>query len=208
MPQSRLFVLSAVGPVGPVGPAGPAGAAGAAGTNGKNAFTTVAAIFTQPAVNATQLMQVADSSWAGLGQIIFVENGGYYSVAAIPDATHLNLENIGYSGNAAPGAFIAVASKVVPGGLKGVDGINAFTTVGAAFIMPGVGLTDNLPVNSTAWMAIGQTIFIETLGYVTVVSFPFPLIVEVRNPGYAVNAPPGSGVLGGERVTPAGPVGP
>ncbi len=105
---------------GPVGPQGPPGAAGENGTDGVNAFTTTSANFDQPAGNVN--VEVVDSSWAANGQVVYISTGGYYEVVGIPDGTHLTLQNLNYSGNAAPFTTITAPQQVSPGGLKGTDG--------------------------------------------------------------------------------------
>jgi len=111
------------------GPAGAAGAAGAAGTNGVSAFTVSTAGFVMPAGAATVNVAVANSSWASVGQVVYVKNAGYFTVDAIPDATHLTLKNLAYAGNAAPAAIIGTAQTVSPGGLKGTDGVAVGVTL-------------------------------------------------------------------------------
>lgn len=92
------------------------GAAGAA------AFTTTTAPFTQPAVSANVTAQVASSAGIVVGSDVFVAGGGYYLVASIPDGTHIQLTNRGYSANATPGATIGSAARVSPTGPAGADG--------------------------------------------------------------------------------------
>lgn len=104
------------------GPAGTNGIDGAAGVDGADAYTTTTG-FVQPAVNATVNIAVANSGIAALGVDMFVEGGGYYEVTAIPDSTHITLENLGYTANAAPAAVIANASRVVVAGEKGLTGV-------------------------------------------------------------------------------------
>lgn len=104
------------------GPAGDDGAAGAAGTNGLNAYTTTTAGFTMPAVSSNVSVAVVASAWATVGQVVFVQGAGHFTVNSVPDATHLSLTNLGYAGNAAPTTPIAGSQNVSPAGLKGVDG--------------------------------------------------------------------------------------
>lgn len=110
------------------GPEGDAGQDGTDGGNGENAFTVTTANFTVPAEGATVVVSVGSSAWAALLQIVFVQNAGYYQVAAIPGPTSLtltNLENTGasaYTTNAAPATVISSGSKVGPGGLQGPAG--------------------------------------------------------------------------------------
>lgn len=113
---------------GEPGADGADGTNGADGTDGQNICTVTTANFTQPAELATVAVEVADSSTAIIGEVMFVEDGGYYEVAGIPDGTHLTLQNLEdtgsgtYSGNAAPGATITSGAAVCPGGLQGPSG--------------------------------------------------------------------------------------
>lgn len=111
------------------GPAGAAGAAGAAGTNGANAFSTTNAAFVQPAVGATVVVTVVSSAWAIIGEDAFVQNGGYYLITAITDATHVTLQNRGYTGNAAPTTVIGSGQRIGPSGVKGLDGVAVGVTL-------------------------------------------------------------------------------
>lgn len=107
---------------GPVGPAGPAGPAGAAGEDGINAFSALTAQFVMPAVNVTDTATVDDSSWMAIGQIIFLEGGGYLEVTAKPSAVQVTLENLGFPSNSAPTTVVPVASQISPAGERGDTG--------------------------------------------------------------------------------------
>lgn len=104
------------------GPQGAAGANGTNGTDGVNAFTSTTALFVMPAVSATVVVSVLDSTWATIGQDVFVQTAGAMRVTAKTDATHITLENLGYSGNAAPATNIPSMSTISPSGPKGADG--------------------------------------------------------------------------------------
>lgn len=106
---------------------GPTGAAGSNGTNGAdgvNAYTTLTAGFVMPAVSSTVVATVAVTSWMVIGQVLYVQTAGYMKVTAIGGATSVTLENLGYSGNAAPTTAINSGNKVGPGGLIGATGAN------------------------------------------------------------------------------------
>jgi hypothetical protein len=111
------------------GPAGSAGSNGANGTNGINAFTTTAAQFVVPAINATVSVQVVSSAWGAIGQAVYVQNAGYYQISGIPDPTHFVLTNLGYIGNVAPGNAVASANQVAPSGLAGATGSSGVGTL-------------------------------------------------------------------------------
>lgn len=105
---------------------------GATGSPGVNAYTTLGASFTQPAVNATVSATVGTTAWMVATQVVYVASGGYYTVSSITNSTTVVLTNLGYTGNAAPGATVANASGVSPGGLvgsTGASGLNGFDVV-------------------------------------------------------------------------------
>ena len=110
------------------GPTGPAGADGANGTNGTNAYTTTTAGFTVPAVSSTVTVSVGDTSWLGTGQILYIEDAGYYDVQVITDGTTVVLGNLGYTGNASEATVISSSRIVNAGGVQGPSG----STSGAA----------------------------------------------------------------------------
>lgn len=98
------------------------------------AFTTTGG-FTQPAVGATVNAPVATSTWMAVGQVLVVgPTGGSYLVTAIPDGLHVTLQNLGYTGNAAPTSAIPNGSNVACGGLQGQIGNQG--TPGAGTTMP------------------------------------------------------------------------
>lgn len=104
------------------GSPGTQGLPGTNGTDGVNAFTTTTASYIQPAVSSTVNISVLDSSWAAVGEPIFIAVGGSYLVTAIIDGTTLTVQNLGYTGNAAPTTVIVSTSAVTPSGIKGTDG--------------------------------------------------------------------------------------
>lgn len=106
------------------GPQGEPGADGTNGTDGTNAFTELSAQFTVPDAGSPDTAEVVNSDWATVGQIVYLEGAGYFTVVSIADSTHIELDNTDYAGNAADGTVIAVASHLGPGGIKGVDGTN------------------------------------------------------------------------------------
>lgn len=105
------------------GATGDSGAGATDGEDGKNAFTTTTASFTQPAVGGTVVVNVLDSSWAAIGQHVFVTTGGHYTVTAKTATTKLTLQNLGYDDNAAVAATIAAGKQVSPDGHAGADGL-------------------------------------------------------------------------------------
>lgn len=107
------------------GSTGATGVPGAAGSNGVNAFTTTLAAFAMPAELATVTVVVGNSSWAVVGQTVFVLGAGFFLVTAIPNNSSLTLQNLesattlAYQDNVAPGTVIGSGAGVSPGGVQG-----------------------------------------------------------------------------------------
>lgn len=120
------------------------------GEDGLNAFTTTTAQFVVPAELATVIINVVDSSWAALSQVIYIQNAGWYRVTAKPSTTQLTVRNLedsatgGYTENSAPTTVVASGSKVCPGGLQGPSG---GTPAGTAFA-----IANNLSEGTAATM--------------------------------------------------------
>jgi hypothetical protein len=185
------------------------GATGSGGA-GKNAFTNLAANFTQPAVNSTVSINVGTTAWMAVGQVIFVQGGGYYSVSSITDLTDAVVTNLGYTGNAAPATTVTSGSTVAvtPGGLAGAAGTSAYTVTTASFTQPTTGSTVTVTVGNTSWMAQGQNVFIPGAGYYSVSTVTDSTHVVLINSGTSGNSTAGNSIPGGSQVSPAGSTGP
>lgn len=104
------------------GTVGTDGEDGADGADGKNAFTTTTASYVQPAVGADVTANVNDSSWMVIGQEVFVQTGGHYTVISKPTSSKVTLRNAGLDDNAAVAATVPVGMQVGPSGHQGEDG--------------------------------------------------------------------------------------
>lgn len=91
------------------------------GGDGISAFTTTTADYTQPAVNSNVVIPVVQAAWLALGQIIYIENGGFYSVVSI-SGMNVTAKNLGYESNVAVSTVVDASSKVSAAGLKGDQG--------------------------------------------------------------------------------------
>lgn len=136
------------------GAPGEDGAAGAAGTNGVDAFTTLTANATIPAIGANVTVSVVNSTWMGIGQVVWLTDGtdkGSFEVISKPGATSATLEFLGYANDSAPGAIIGSGGTVSPGGTQPTfsppaDLTNNTTGVAAAALAAGAGiLTLSIP---------------------------------------------------------------
>jgi len=105
------------------GPQGPAGTNGSNGTNGADAFTTLTANFTVPAIGGTAVATVGSTAWMVIGQPLFLQNGGVFYVTAIGGATSVTLQNpAAETGNVAAATVVATGNRVAPSGFKGAAG--------------------------------------------------------------------------------------
>lgn len=152
-------------PIVTQGVPGPQGAAGANGTNGSpgaNSFTHLTAGYIQPAANANVTVAVADSTWAGNNQYIYIQGGGHYQVQSVPDTTHLIVKNLNYSltGTAVPGTVVGSGQIVTPAGAQGATGATGSTTFNS--LSPTIAKGDiivdngvNAPLASDVRLAVG-----------------------------------------------------
>jgi hypothetical protein len=94
---------------------------GAAGSSG-GGYTVTTNSFTMPAVSSSVTIPVANSDWMAVGQVVFVSGAGYFRVASKASSVSASLTNLGWTGNASPGATITTAKLVSSGGEIGATG--------------------------------------------------------------------------------------
>lgn len=114
------------------------------------------------------------------------------------------------------GASVAVtAGEVAYVLVKGADmrrtaggggsaGGNAYTTTTSGFTMPAVSGTVTVPVADSAWMVIGQVVFVQSAGYFWVTAKPSGTSVTLQNIGADANAAPAAAIATARAVAPAG----
>lgn len=102
---------------------------------------------------------------------------------------------------------------IIPSGVNGVDGINAFNFNTGSFPLPAVNSEVSLNVKAinpfkNSWFAVGQIVFIETAGYFQVVSITGTNQVRLKNLGYSDTnfTPPAEGaeIPFNSKISPAG----
>ncbi len=103
-----------------------------------------------------------------------------------------------------PGPRGATGAAGAPGAAAAA-GQNAFTTTTAAFVMPSAGNTVTVPVSSTAWVANGQTVFIEGAGYFTATVLS-PVSLSATALAVPTNTAAGVSIASGAKVSPGGVV--
>ena len=104
-------------PPGPQGPKGDTGV-GLPGADGVDAFSILAAAFAQPGSSGDVTITINSSEWLAIGQNVYLENGGYYRVIALPSTTSAVLRNLGVSTNAAALSVIPAGSKLSAAGVS------------------------------------------------------------------------------------------
>ena len=105
------------------GDVGLQGIQGLKGDIGVNAFSLLRSDFTQPDPSTFVTITVVNSDWMTVGQVLYINKGGYYQVSLIQN-TSVQLINLSYNGNAIPGTIIPSGQKVVPAGIQGPKGDN------------------------------------------------------------------------------------
>jgi hypothetical protein len=189
-------------------------AAGGGGTAGQNAFTTLAASFVVPAVGAAVPVTVDSTAWmSGSGYGIYITGAGYYLVSSITDSTHAVVSNSGSSANVPPGSTvptgggISAAGPMGPAGTSGAS-LAAYDALTSGFTMPAAAAAVNIAISNTAWLGVGQVIFITSAGYFQVSSVINATNASVTNLNYPGNASAGTAIASGSHAGPAGPIGP
>lgn len=102
---------------------GDTGDSGSDGANGVSSFTITTDQFIVPAIAGTVTVSVANSTWMVPGQVIYIQNAGYYEVSSKPDTVSVIVENLGYTGNAVATTVIPTSQLIAPSGIKGTDGV-------------------------------------------------------------------------------------
>jgi len=99
-------------------------------------------------------------------------------------------------------------------GTNGTNGQNAYTTVTGFFLMPAELATVSVSVGNTDWMSVGQTLYVQTAGYMSVVTITDETTVVLRNledtasGAYPANAAPSTPVSAASKVCAGGVQGP
>lgn len=97
---------------------GDPGADGAPGTDGINAFTQTTADFVVPAISSNVIISVGSSLWMVVGQTIFIEDAGAFSVVSKGSSTSVTLTYLDYDINTATGNSIGTGAQVGPSGTQ------------------------------------------------------------------------------------------
>jgi hypothetical protein len=160
----------APGPKGDKGDTGTTGGVGAKGDNGLNAFTTLTASFIQPAPNFTVTINVVNSSWVAIDEIIFIgpgastDAGGFYKVVDAPVSTVIDVMRMDW---VIPGVNFEATSQsvgdvntiVTPSGTIGAPAVSSVERIKAdVFSNPGSGFNALITVPFNELDANGKII--------------------------------------------------
>jgi hypothetical protein len=180
------------------GPEGTAGLNGTPGTNGGNAYTITTAPFVVPAQSSNVTVAVASTAWMQLGQVVFIPGAGNFVVATLFGANSVALTYAVDPDNINAGVPINAGAGVTPSGTNGTNGANgtngfAHTTVN--IIVPPLDSSVLAPVDSTAFMFVGQYVNVVGAGIFLVTGVPSSTSVTLKYPAFVGNTNSGATIV-------------
>jgi microcystin-dependent protein len=124
-------------------------------------FTEVLTPWTAPPVLGNATLAVGNSQGFVAGMTVAIENAGYYQVVSTTALDRMTVQNLGYTGNAAPGSGIfpgKITTTSLPGppgaqGLPGPQGPAATIAVGQTITSP-AGQNANVTNSGTSQAAV------------------------------------------------------
>lgn len=142
-----------VGEAGPQGSQGLAGINGTNGTNGINAFTTLSTTFTQPNVYPTSgydvTITVAENRWVSIGQGIYIQSAGYYTVNSLSGTTQISIRLRQTSG-VSEGSSVSLGRKISPSAFAIYSApLTSLRVNGDLSQTPDVNLDGNVTINDS-----------------------------------------------------------
>jgi hypothetical protein len=174
------------------------------GASGANAYTVTTANFNQPSVGSNVTVSMANTAIAAVGQPLFVEGGGFYTVSSIASGTSISLNNNGGTGNAAQTTTISSGAAVRGGGQRGATGAYPTTTTTASFTQPAVNSTVTAFLTDTSFLSPGQTVFVSGGGFYTVSGGVSTNAAALLNVGGTGNSTAGSNIASGSMLAVVG----
>ncbi len=97
---------------------------------GNSLFATTTGPFTQPAAAANVSVSLTTTAWMVVGQYVFIEGAGFYTVTSIADVYNVTLNNTYDSVNAAPGTVVGTGAGVATSGPPGLISAPIITSSG------------------------------------------------------------------------------
>jgi hypothetical protein len=101
-----------------------------------------------------------------VGLNVFLQGLGTFTVAAINSPTSVLLTYLNILTNTQAGSPIPLGTLIVPSGIPGVAGQNAYTVVASpGFTTPSIyGAPATIPVANAQWLTVGQSIYVQGAG--------------------------------------------
>lgn len=134
------------------GPKGSTGTTGAAGSQGVSAFTELTANAVVSSTPNQYDLTVANSSFLSIGQMVYIEAAGYYSIVANDNAGNITIEDPLYTGNSTAAlldtATLSCAGPIGETGATGASGVS-FIIGAYTLTVAGIPSTKTIFTNST-----------------------------------------------------------
>lgn len=102
---------------------------GVDGENGLNAFTLTTNDFLVPAIGDPVTVQVEDSSWMVIGQVVVVDGPAHFTVTSKPSSTSAELTFLGQVGDITAGDTVSAGATVSPSGVAGQMALTSITVL-------------------------------------------------------------------------------
>ena len=156
------------------------------GDQGQSAFTTTTSNTTIPAIGATVVVDVSNSDWMAIGQVVVLSDGvdvGHFEVTAIASAISVTLEFLGQTGDASPAAIIGSGAKVVAGGTQENFTTTELKVLNATLLAAIADFTDNS--TGTASDTIAAGVGVETIAFFVNLAQITATTIMSFTPGYA-----------------------
>ena len=167
-----------------------------------NYYTTTSAEFFQPAVNNNVTISVVDSSFLGVGNYILIKDAGVYLVQSIVSPTSISVRNLGYGGNVSPGTQIINGKQIT---LTGKNGISTNTITTSNFILPAIGSSVPIILETIDFLSIGSILVVNNVDYFRVENINIStLTVTANRLGYYTATNSGTTITSGTKVTLGG----
>jgi hypothetical protein len=178
--------------------------------NGSNGWTTLTQALTIPNLSSPNVnINVGDANWAAAGQIIIVAdssgtgNFGHFQVTSAV-GTMISANFLNLIGDAVPGTVLPISAKVSP---SGNDGIGAYGTTTANFVLPAANGSVTATVKSSAMFVVGEYVLASdgtNIGNLKVTAVSSPTTVTMTWLDLTGDSVTGTTILSGAKIIPVG----
>ncbi len=134
-------------------------------------YEAITQVFAAPAVAASVVIPVADSTRYAVGLYLYISGFGIVYVDSLPSATSISIRNVDMT----PAVTVPVTTPIFtcappfdPSTLSDIPGI--YDTLAQTFVAPVAGGTRDLYVTLGGWFIVGMSVYIQDLGWYTIIS--------------------------------------